>query len=353
MDRRGFLLSASAVIAQLGCSRAEEELAATAARLALEGQICGVSVATFKGGKNARALSVSGCGTEPGSDAVFQAASLSKPVVACLVLRMAQRGRLSLDEPISEVLPGGYAHRQNIFALNAAPVVDQVPADVLRRLTPRMLLSHSAGFPNWSSSGPLTVSFAPGTRWQYSGEGYVLLQHVLETITKLPLQQLAESELFAPMGLTGTAFRLTDSILPRLVSGSPRQLRFPYEIGASSLYASASDYARFIATVMNDEAMLSLTVRDPVMLPQSPGRGARSTHLAWGLGWGIEWRDGPVSIWHWGNNPGFRSLALADLRSRDAVVVLTSSEKGMPLAKALVSAAMPGEHPALDFDLVR
>jgi CubicO group peptidase (beta-lactamase class C family) len=155
------------------------------------------------------------------------------------------------------------------------------------------------------------------------------------------------------MGLTSTAFRLTDSISPRLVPGSPRQLRFPYEIAASSLYTSASDYARFIAAILNDETMLSLIVRDPVVLPRSSGLGARSTGLAWGLGWGIEWRDGPVSIWHWGSNPGFRSLALADLRSRDAVVVLTSSEKGMPLAKTLVSAAIPGEHPALDLDLVR
>ena len=44
---------------------------------------------------------------------------------------------------------------------------------------------------------------------------------------------------------------------------------------------------------------------------------------------------------------------MADLRSRDAIVVLTSADDGMPMAKALVNAAIPGEHPGLEFELVR
>jgi CubicO group peptidase (beta-lactamase class C family) len=258
---------------------------------------------------------------------------------------MARRGEISLDRLVSDLLPDGYLHRQNIFALKAAPVTDLVPAGILRTVTPRMLLTHSAGFPNWSSSGPLTPGFAPGLRWQYSGEGYVLLQRILETLTGHPLQHLAERELFEPMGLTSTAFKLTAEIQQRLVAGSPRQLRFPYEIASSSLYTSANDYVRFLAGVLGDEELLSLITRDPVKLPVPS--------LAWGVGWGIEMRERPVSIWHWGSNPGFRALAMASLQSRDAIAVFTNSESGMPLAKAIVRAAMPGDHPGLDLDLVR
>jgi len=284
---------------------------------------------------------------------VFQAASLSKPVVALLALRMVERGELALDQPVSRWLPDGYSHRQNIFSVKAAPIVDVVPVEILRQVTPRMLLSHSAGFPNWSASGPLLLGSTPGSRWQYSGEGYVLLQQILAIISGRPLQLLAEQELFEPLGMTGAAFEITDAIKARLVPGSPRQIRFPYEIASSSLYTTAGDYARFVAGVLNDEKLLSLTIDNPVALPSSWGGLFSSTSLGWGLGWGIEAREKPVSIWHWGANPGFRSLVLVDLRSRNAIVALTASDKGMPLAKTLVNAAIPGEHPALSLDSVR
>jgi CubicO group peptidase (beta-lactamase class C family) len=353
IDRRFFLLIAGAVLARADRGHAADDLADMAARLASESNLCAVAVATLKGGQEARSLSASGCGSNPASDAVFQAASLSKPFVAYLALRMVQRGELSLDKPLSDILPSGYRHRQNIFALKAAPIVDLVPVDILRRVTPRMLLTHSSGFPNWSSNGALTPTFTPGTRWQYSGEGYVLLQQALETISQRPLQQLAEAELFGPLGLTSSAFKLTDSILPRLIPGSPKQLRFPYEIAPSSLYTSAADYVRFTAAVLSDKKMLALITSEPVKLPTSWGSAFRSTSLAWGLGWGIEASEAPAAIWHWGSNPGFRSLVMADLRSRDAIVVLTSADDGMPVAKTLVNAAIPGEHPGLELELVR
>lgn len=233
MDRRGFLLASCATLALAGRGHADD-LDDQVARLASEGHVCAVSATMLRNGHEARALSASGCGANPGSDAVFQAASLSKPVVAYVVLRLARRGELSLDHPLSEIFPDGYQHRQNLFALKAAPIVDTVAVDVLRTVTPRLLLSHGAGFPNWASDGPLTQTSAPGTCWQYSGEGYVLLQRMLETLTGRPLQQLAEQELFAPIGLTNTAFKLTPAIQTQLVAGSPRQLRFPYEIAASS-----------------------------------------------------------------------------------------------------------------------
>ena len=160
-------------------------------------------------------------------------------MVSYLALRMVQAGDLQLDRPVDEVLPGGYLHRQTIFALKATPDIDQVPVDVSRRITPRMVLMHTAGLPNWSPSGPLVLQHEPGSRWQYSGKGYVLLQHVMETVSGLALQQLAEPRLFQPLGLAGTAFRITDAIKPHRISGTPRQLRFPYEIAASSLYTTA------------------------------------------------------------------------------------------------------------------
>ncbi|MDL5032579.1 serine hydrolase domain-containing protein [Pelomonas sp. APW6] len=311
---------------------------------------CGLALARLQGGRLVEGASPA-CRAPDGGDAVFQAASLAKPVVATLALKRVQRGELDLDRPLSEMLPQGYPHRQNLFALRQAPVVDHVPVEVLRTMSVRHLLSHTAGLPHWADRGPLRLEGRPGERWRYSGEGYVLLQHLLQTLSGLPLQALAARELFEPLGLRRAAFRLTDALAPALVSGHAaqgqvRQLRFPYEIAASSLYVSAPDYARFMASLLADRALLALITSASVPVPQVPD-------LRWGLGWALERTAGREAIWHWGSNPGFRALAMADLGSRDAAVVLTASEDGMPQAKALVREHVPGRHPALDFSLVQ
>jgi hypothetical protein len=110
---------------------------------------------------------------------------------------------------------------------------------------------------------------------------------------------------------------------------------------------------RGVSSRLNTSLHSEDTLGDPVALPSSWGSFFQSTSLAWGLGWGVEVREKPTSIWHWGSNPGFRSLVLADLHSRDAIVVLTASENGMEAAKMLVKTAIPDEHPGLDMDLVR
>lgn len=353
LDRRSFVLGTLGAGLFCGKGFAGEALADTASRLASGDNIPLIAVAALDGGELSRSFLVSGTSNPLPAGAVFQAASLAKPMVALLTLRLVQEQKLQLDRPVDQFLPGGYPHRQNIFAINATPVVDLVPASVLRQITPRMLLSHTAGFPNWSASGPLVPDYEPGSRWQYSGEGYVLLQRILEVVSGLDLQPLADEILFQPLGLARTAFKITDAIKPYLVPGAPRNLRFPYEIASSSLYTTADDYARFVANVLKDEKLVALISATPVMLPTSWRDFFRSSHPAWGLGWGLEVQEIPISFWHWGSNPGFRSLVMADLKTHDAIVVLTSSEQGMAAAKTLVEAQIPGEHPGLSLGSVQ
>jgi CubicO group peptidase (beta-lactamase class C family) len=291
------------------------------------------------------------CRVPSGTAAIFQAASLAKPVVAFLTLRLVLRGLLDLDQPISELLPHGYFHRQNLFALRESPIVDEVPRQMLQKLTARTLLSHTSGLPNWSPKGPLQLSFEPGAQWQYSGEGFVLLQHVLHTLTGKPLQEFASVELFQPLGLKYSAFKITDQIAQSLVpgrsaSGAIRQLRFPFEIAASSLYTTPSDYALFMSSLLADERLLSLVTHAPVPVPKAP-------NVFWGLGWGIERVSERSYIWHWGSITGFRSLAMADLNTKDAVVAFAAAENGMPLAKSRIRETLPGPHPGLELNLVQ
>ena len=74
-----------------------------------------------------------------------------------------------------------------------------------KKITARMLLSHTSGFPNWrwfNDDRKLNINFEPGSRYAYSGEGIDLLQLVVETITNKPLQDLMRAHVFEPFGMT-------------------------------------------------------------------------------------------------------------------------------------------------------
>jgi CubicO group peptidase (beta-lactamase class C family) len=74
-----------------------------------------------------------------------------------------------------------------------------------KKITARMLLSHTSGFPNWwrfNDDRKLNIAFEPGSRYAYSGEGLVLLQLVVETLMGKPLVDLTQDRVFTPFGMS-------------------------------------------------------------------------------------------------------------------------------------------------------
>src|SRR5262249_11831103 len=122
---------------------------------------------------------------------IFEAASLTKPVVAYAALKLADSGQLDLDAPLSKYLPEPY-------------IKDD---DRLKLITTRRVLSHTTGFPNWRPAGqPLKIHFTPGERFSYSGEGYVYLQKVIEQISGQPLDAFMKKTVLEPLGMTDSSF---------------------------------------------------------------------------------------------------------------------------------------------------
>ena len=114
---------------------------------------------------------------------VFEAASLSKPVTAYVAFRLVDRGELDLDTPLWEILEyPRLAHDGRA-----------------RTITPRMVLSHTTGLPNWGGT-PLELIEEPGEAWGYSGEGFVYLQRAMEKLTGRSLQELPRPRCSAPLG---------------------------------------------------------------------------------------------------------------------------------------------------------
>jgi CubicO group peptidase (beta-lactamase class C family) len=103
-----------------------------------------------------------------------------------------------------------------------------------------MVLTHTSGLPNWSSD-PLAFDFKPGTNWQYSGEGFMLLQRVVEAITNQGLDDFMQQRLFEPLGMSNTAFRWKPQFTDKFVPGLPRNMEIPEALAPFSLHTSAND----------------------------------------------------------------------------------------------------------------
>ena len=262
-------------------------------------------------------------------DTVFEAASLSKPVFAYAALRMVERGELDLDRPLLELLP--YERLEH--------------DERARQITARMVLSHTSGLPNWGAS-PLELNRAPGSGWGYSGEGFVLLQRVIEKRTGSALDDIVRREVFEPLGMEHSSFVWQpsydrESAVGHDLLGGPSEKRRPEDANAAaSLHTTARDYARFLSALMSGEGLGEEAHRS--MLEPSAaveGRGPEETlpHLRWSLGVGLQLHGDQTSLWHWGDNGVFRCFFLAQPEEQTALVYFTNSISGLAIVEDLLA----------------
>lgn len=269
---------------------------------------------------------------------VFEAASLSKPVLAYIALRLADAGTLDLDRPLAEYLP----EPQLATELRAGGI------------TARTVLVHTTGLQNERMGNqPLALAFAPGERFGYSGEGYTYLGRVLESITGAPLPELARRTVFEPLGMAHSGFVWDgrwgtkaavghDEYGTPLTPGRPRMAR-----AASSLHTTAADYAQFLAAVLDGTGLSAGSHRLMVdaQVAVAPG-------VEWSAGWGIERTAAGRALFHHGDNSntGFTSFAYADPARRAGVVYLANSTAGLGIVReVLARTGFAGPHPAADW----
>lgn len=311
-------------------------------------RVPGVSVAVLQGGGVVNAFAAGRCsGSAPDPvtiDTLFQVASVTKPLVAILAMKQAEIGAFDLDTPVHELLTRW-----------------QLPDNEFTRKTPvtvRHLLAHTAGldvvtFPGYlagaplptpiqvlagkapSKSAPVCVLWEPGTRFHYSSGAYVLLQVLLEDVTKLPLEALMHQDLFQPLQMNHST--LVHS--PPSERFSPTQIssahdhngvaenggfrRYP-EQAAASLWSTPIDLARVAV-----EMQKALAGRPTPLLKPESARQMRKPHLEpfFGLGFAL-WEKGGSYFGHTGTTCGFRSLFIAHAENDLGAVVLTNSANG-------------------------
>lgn len=184
-----------------GSTISRAEIDGTVARLMKAAEVTGVGIAIFNGGRVAFQKAYGFRDKEKQlpltEDSVMGGASLSKVALTYLVMQLVDDGLVDLDKPVEQYLPKPLPEYAAYRDLAGDPRY--------KKITPRMLLSHTSGFPNFrwlEDDGKLNIHFEPGSRFAYSGEGIQLLQFVVETITNRPLQDLMQERVFGPLGMS-------------------------------------------------------------------------------------------------------------------------------------------------------
>jgi CubicO group peptidase (beta-lactamase class C family) len=278
---------------------------------------------------------------------IFEAASLSKPVLAYGVLKLVEAGKLDLDRPLSGYLPKPYIEGDSR----------------LDKITARYVLSHRTGFPNWRDNNGLTIRFTPGERFSYSGEGFVYLQKVVEQITGKPLNEYMNEAVFVPLGMHGSSYVWRSdydarTAMPHDGAGVTEEKAKPNEANAaSSLHTTASDYALFVEALLNGTGLKPATLRemekpqvavDPQCTKctnQIPKELSKS--VFWGLGVGIQETPEGESLWHWGDNGSFKCYFVAYPKEKIGAVFFMNGQNGLSIMSDLLQTSVGGEQPAL------
>jgi len=293
----------------------------------------------------------SGGGKPVKEETRFQAASISKTLAATAAMRLVQDGKIGLDGEINQYLVS-WKIPINKFTEQKQPTVRQV-------------LTHSAGFnihgfdgyaagrkvpsllqvldgKSPANSPAIRVEFLPGSKVQYSGGGFCVLQQTLCDINGQPFDKLMHELVLEPAGMKNSTF---DQPLPKSFEsitavGSQKGSAVPGkwhtypEMAAAGLWTTSSDLARFTIAIQrstkgHSDAILSAKLAKEMLTPQIGDRG---------LGFVVTGQGKHLVFSHNGINAGFESQLFASVETGHGVVVMTNANDARKLIDEVVQA---------------
>jgi CubicO group peptidase (beta-lactamase class C family) len=280
---------------------------------------------------------------------LYNMASLTKPITAETILRLASAKKLSLDESISKIW--------------IDPDITDDPYSKL--LTPRLCLSHQTGFANWRrmTGGVLKIRWKPGTQTGYSGEGYNYVGAFAERKLARPFDALAQETVLDPIGMKETSYTAKDWYSGRLAVPHGPKAEKPIDPiatkwnAADLLRTTIGDYAKFVVSVMRDEGLTAAiaaeraTITRDTVKPEDMEKACReagelsqcTVTAGMGLGWEVEVVNGVKILNHDGSDWGVRTLAMFVPSQGIGVVVFTNGENGMRVIRKVVEALYPNK----------
>jgi CubicO group peptidase (beta-lactamase class C family) len=284
---------------------------------------------------------------------LFEAGSISKPVAAIAALRLVEAGKLDLDQDVNTRLHAWHVP-ENAFTTQ-------------QKVTLRRLLSHGAGltvhgFPGYARDKPIpsvvqilngdppanspavVVEAVPGSRWSYSGGGYVISQLLMTEATGKPFPEIVREEVFAPAGMNHSTYKqpLPDEQHARAATGYggdgkpvPGGWHVYPEMAPAGLWTTPSDLARAAIEIQNEQAGRSHRILSKTMAREMLTRQIGE----WGLGFQLTQKDGTFRFGHGGDDAGFKAdLEAYATGSGQGVAIMTNGDGGSALIPEVLRA---------------
>jgi CubicO group peptidase (beta-lactamase class C family) len=344
------------------------EIDATVNRLMTAARVTGVGLAILDDGKIVY-LKAYGFRDRKKSlpltpDSVMSAASFSKVAFAYMVMQLVQEGVLDLDKPIHQYLPKPLAEYGDYR--------DLAGDDRYKKITSRMLLDHTPGFPNWrwfEDDHKLHIHFDPGSRFAYSGEGIMLLQLVVETVTKKSLEDLMQTRVFQPLGMTRTSMVSHLRFESNSANGYDQQenslgpQRRLQAQAAGSMKTTPADFARFMQAVLQGQGLRKET-KDLMLSPQIailskhefPSLSTETTEenkairLSYGLGWGLYWTPHGKAFFKEGHDDGWRHYTVCLDDVKIGILLMTNSSNGESIYRELLETLLKNTYTPIEWE---
>ncbi len=269
------------------------------------------------------------------ADTVFRIASLSKPVTAVAVMKLVEAGKLELDAPIQKYCPA--------FPQKQWPI------------TTRQLLSHQSGIRDYRnaeetintrhyknikealaqfSADPL--EFEPGTKFQYTSYGYVVLGCVIEGASGKSYDAYMQQAIFDPLHMSATGLDDVFAIVPHRAHGytidSLHQLQNAVFVDVSNkppgsgINSTAHDMGNFVAALLSQKLLSDASLRQ-MLTPAKTSDGKPTIYgLGLFLGGPLNSYQGIAEAGHGGDQQGFSSVLYLLPEKRFGVVALTNLE---------------------------
>ncbi|WP_164974173.1 serine hydrolase domain-containing protein [Filimonas effusa] len=257
----------------------------------------------------------------------FYIASLSKSFTAIAMFRLVEKGLLSLDDHAVKFVGNlpAYAHHMTIKQLlNHTSGI----RDYENILTKKGLTNNDVIHWLQSQSG---LAFKPGTKFQYSNSGYIILSLIIENVSGMSYARFLKENIFDPLQMHHTTVYEPNTVIPDKAVGYNRNKEVEdYSIlttGDGGIYATAEDLYKLDKALRTNQLLSEESTK---LLYQTPIL-ENNTHSEYGSGWFIEKSDGMMIAKHTGGLAGFRSLFWRDLKNGNTIIALTNQGDAFPV----------------------
>ena len=272
---------------------------------------------------------------------VFEIGSVTKQFTAAGILLLQQRGKLSVQDPITKYLPTAPGAWTNITIRHLLTHTSGIKSytgvtgfELSKRLTPAQFIQALAAAP---------LEFAPGDEWRYSNSGYNLLGFILENASGQSYWQFLRENIWRPLGMDATTDRNPNVIITNRAAGyeQTNHLHFNRDQDLTDVFAAGAmastigDLARWHAALDTGR----LFTRESLAQMWTPERLNHGQSTGYGFGWHVQTFDGHRNFAHNGATSGFNASGQRFPDDELNVIVLTNTGEMIagPLAQKVAA----------------